>query len=114
MQSELTTNPGASSRGSRHFIVKPSGWQCLTLFVALLVMVPLTVILFAWTDPAWDIWKHLKETLLNRLLINTAIMVCGVSLGTLMIGVSLAWLTGTCDFPGRQLFSWMLILKTTQ
>jgi iron(III) transport system permease protein len=82
----------------------------LTLIIALLVMVPLSVLAFAWTEPAWDIWKHLQETLLNRLLVNTLILVTGVSTGTLLLGISLAWLTGACDFPGRKSFSWALLL----
>lgn len=82
----------------------------MTLAIALLVMVPLTVLAFAWTEPAWDIWKHLRETLLSRLLLNTLILVLGVSSGTLLLGVSLAWLTGACNFPGRKVFSWALLL----
>jgi len=31
-------------------------------------------------------------------------------MGTLLLGVSLAWLTGACDFPGRKHFSWSLLL----
>lgn len=110
MQQTPAITPEASSRGFRCFHVKPSAWQWLTLGVALLVLVPLSVLFFAWTEPAWDIWQHLRETLLSRLLLNTMILVVGVSSGTLLIGISLAWLTGACDFPGRRVFSWALLL----
>ena len=100
----------APSRGFRSFIRRLSGWQWLTFAVALLVVVPLTVLLLAWLEPAWEIWQHLRETLLSRLLANTFKLVTGVTCGTLLLGVSLAWLTGACDFPGRKLFSWMLLL----
>jgi iron(III) transport system permease protein len=30
--------------------------------------------------------------------------------GTALLGVSLAWLTAVCEFPGRKLFSWALLL----
>ncbi len=97
-------------RGSSRFFAMPSGWQVLTGIVALLVLAPISVLLLAWLDPAWEIWQHLQQTLLARLLLNTAKLVIGVSCGTLLLGVSLAWLTGACDFPGRQHLSWALLL----
>ena len=68
------------------------------------------VLALAWSDPAWDIWKHFRETLLNRLILNTLILVAGVSTGTLLLGITLAWLTGACNFPCRKIFSWALLL----
>jgi iron(III) transport system permease protein len=97
-------------RGFSHSIRPPSGWQVVTFVVALLVMVPLSVLLLAWLNPAWEIWEHLWQTLLSQLLINTFKLVLGVFVGTLILGVSLAWLTGACDFPGRKQFSWLLLL----
>ena len=105
-----TIRPEASLHGFRLFNFRPTGWQTLALIVALLVLVPLTVLAFAWIEPAWDIWKHLRENLLSRLILNTLILVVGVFAGTLLLGVSLAWLTGACDFPGRRFFSWALLL----
>ncbi len=101
---------GASLRGSSRFFARPSGWQWLTGVIALLVLTPITVLALAWLDPAWEIWQHLQETLLARLLINTATLVVGVTGGTLLLGVSLAWLTGACEFPGRRHLSWALLL----
>ncbi len=101
---------GASRRGSSRFFTRPSGWQWLTGVIALLVLTPITVLALAWLDPAWEIWQHLQETLLARLLINTATLVVGVTGGTLLLGVSLAWLTGACEFPGRRHLSWALLL----
>ena len=89
---------------------RPSGWQWLTLAVALLVLAPLSILLLAWQEPAWEIWRHLQQTMLSRLLLNTLTLVVGVTTGTLLLGVSLAWLTGACDFPGRRYFSWLLLL----
>ena len=110
MQHSGNTKTEASSRGFSHFIPQVSGWQCFTLIIALLVLIPLSILAFAWLEPAWDIWRHLQETLLSRLLLNTLILVAGVSTGTLLLGISLAWLTGACEFPGRKHFSWSLLL----
>jgi len=78
--------------------------------IALLVMIPLTVLCVAWLEPAGEIWSHLQETLLGRLVLNTVTLVIGVTTGTLLLGISLAWLTGACDFPGRKILSWALLL----
>ena len=34
----------------------------------------------------------------------------GVSAGSALLGVSLAWFTAVCEFPGRKFFSWALLL----
>ena len=34
----------------------------------------------------------------------------GVALGTLLLGVPLAWLTVMCEFPGRRILDWALML----
>ncbi|MEZ4600982.1 MAG: iron ABC transporter permease [Syntrophotaleaceae bacterium] len=86
------------------------GWRIFTILVALLVLVPLSVVGFSWLTPAGDIWSHLRENLLARLLLNSLWLVVGVGGGTLLLGVSLAWLTAVCEFPGRSFFSWALLL----
>ncbi|MDT8419316.1 MAG: iron ABC transporter permease [Desulfuromonadales bacterium] len=105
-----TQKRGAAGITAVPQLLKPSGWQLATGMVAVLIVVPLSVLLLAWLEPAWEIWRHLRETLLSRLLLNSLILVLGVGSGTLLLGVSLAWLTGACDFPGRRIFSWALLL----
>jgi iron(III) transport system permease protein len=87
-----------------------TGWRIVTLLIALLVLVPLSVVFFSWHEPAISIWQHITDTLLVDLLRNTFWLVTGVSTGTIILGVSLAWLTAVCDFPGRRLFTWALLL----
>jgi iron(III) transport system permease protein len=69
-----------------------------------------SVILFSWGNAQTDIWQHLIATQLGRLLENTLILVLGVGFWTLLLGVSLAWLTGVCEFPGRRWLDWALML----
>ena len=38
------------------------------------------------------------------------LLACSVGLGTLLIGLPLAWLTAACEFPFRRFFSWALVL----
>jgi iron(III) transport system permease protein len=90
--------------------LKPDGWQVGTFVIASLVAVPLLVLLLSFAHPEKEIWNHIAETLLGRLLGNTALLVLGVGCCTLLLGVGLAWLTATCAFPGRDFFSWALLL----
>lgn len=85
-------------------------WRITALVISLFVLIPLTVILFSFLYPAHEIWDHLIENVLRTLLINTVWLVLGVSVLTTFLGVSLAWLTAACDFPGRKFFSWALML----
>jgi iron(III) transport system permease protein len=81
-----------------------------SLILAGLVALPLVVILLAWLAVDAEIWRHLRQTVLLELVRNTFVLVLGVGSGVLLIGVSLAWLTATCDFPGRRIFDWALML----
>ncbi len=86
------------------------GWRLATIAISLTVILPLTVIFLFFGHPEQEIWRHLVNHLLVDLLINTAVLVGGVLTGTFFLGVSLAWLTGVCDFPGRRIFTWALLL----
>lgn len=83
-------------------------WSVLP--VALLTVVPLAVVLASWLQPQPEVWEHLREFVLPSVLANTLRMAAGVALLTLVLGVSLAWLTAVCEFPGRRFFAWALVL----
>jgi iron(III) transport system permease protein len=80
------------------------------LALAALVAAPLLVILSSWFDPQTAVWRHLVETVLGRLVLNTFTLGVGVSAGVLIVGVGLAWLTAMCEFPGRRFFDGALML----
>lgn len=82
----------------------------VTLFAALLALLPVGLVLLSHLFPEDEIWSHLRSTILTEVIFNTIILVVGVGVGTLIIGVSLAWLTAIYDFPGRKFFSWTLML----
>lgn len=105
----LTRMPEASALA---FARKPrlDSLQVATFFIAVLVLVPLGVVISSVFSPTNGIWRHLVDTVLGELLLNTLWLVLGVATGTILLGVSLAWLTAACDFPGRKLFDWALVL----
>jgi len=86
------------------------GWGLASFSVAALVFVPLSVVLSSLFSVNDEVWEHLVSTTLSRVLLNTLSLGVGVAIGTAFLGVSLAWLTAACDFPGRKVFDWALML----
>jgi iron(III) transport system permease protein len=89
---------------------RPSGWMLLALAVAALVLVPVVVTFSSFARVEGSVLAHLIEFTLPELVANTLWLVFGVGLGVSVLGVSLAWLTAMCEFPGRRLFGWALLL----
>jgi len=82
----------------------------VTAVLASLVLLPMVVLVAAWGDIQADIWVHLWHTQLPRVLGNTLKLATGVAVGVTLLGVSLAWLTSLCEFPGRRWLDWALML----
>lgn len=91
---------------------KPSAlrWRSASFLISLVTIIPLLVVLASFLRPQPEIWQHLFHHVLPDLLSNTAWLLLGVSIGSTMLGVSLAWLVAVCEFPGRRFFSWALML----
>lgn len=87
-----------------------TGWRLVAFLVSLITLIPLLVVLFSLFSPEPEIWDHLRQYVLPELLTNTFWLALGVAFGTAFLGVSLAWLTAVCEFPGRRYFSWALML----
>lgn len=85
-------------------------WYFLAFSAALLVVLPLSVLLLSWHSIDVEIWSHLWSTQIPHLLSNTLMLVMGVGIGVVLLGVSLAWLTALCEFPGRRWLDWALML----
>ncbi len=85
-------------------------WYPIAFAIAALVLLPLSVLLLSWHEIDREIWAHLWATQMPRLLGNTFVLVLGVSVGVTLLGVSLAWLTSLCEFPGRRWLDWALML----
>jgi len=85
-------------------------WTWLALFVAVLISLPVLVVAANLVTPTGDIWRHLAATVLPSYVANSLWIMLGVGLGVLVIGVSTAWLVAMCEFPGRRVFEWALLL----
>ncbi|CDF81733.1 binding-protein-dependent transport system inner membrane protein [Pseudomonas knackmussii B13] len=85
-------------------------WRLVSFALAALVLLPLSVLALSWSDIDGEIWAHLWDTQLPRLLGNSLLLVLGVGIGVVVLGTSLAWLTTLCEFPGRRWLDWALML----
>ena len=85
-------------------------WRLVAYAAAALVLLPLLVLALSWNSLDMSIWTHLLQTQMARLLRNTLVLTLGVVSGVVLLGVSLAWLTSMCEFPGRRWFDWALML----
>lgn len=85
-------------------------WRLVLVACALLIATPILVVVASLSQPFGSVWQHLIDTVLLDYVSNSLWLMLGVGLGTFVLGVSSAWLTAMCDFPGRRFFSWALLL----
>ncbi|KAF0191455.1 MAG: iron(III) transport system permease protein [Gammaproteobacteria bacterium] len=88
----------------------PNPWVAGTVAIATLIALPVITVTSFIFVPAGEVWDHLVATVLQDYIVNSLILMVGVAAGTLIIGVSTAWLTTMCSFPGRRIFEWALLL----
>lgn len=85
-------------------------WILASLVTTLLVALPVFSVLYLAAFPEDNIWPHLLNTTLPIYLSNTFKLMIGVSVMTLVIGISTAWVVTMCEFPGRRFFEWAQLL----
>ncbi len=78
--------------------------------VAAVLALPVVVVLFNAWAPASDTWRHLVSTVLGDYIRNSLLLMLGVACGVIIGGVTTAWITTMCRFPGRRIFEWALLL----
>ncbi|MEX0994618.1 MAG: iron ABC transporter permease [Balneolaceae bacterium] len=85
-------------------------WNAATIVIALLVSIPVLTVTANIFIPAGDVWAHLASTVLPDYIMNSIWLMIGVGTGVFLLGVGTAWLVTMCQFPGKNLFNWALIL----
>lgn len=73
-------------------------------------LVPLLATLAALLQPDAETLGHLWQHVLPEVAANTLWLLLGVGLGSALLGTALAALVSLCEFPGRHLFAWALVL----
>ncbi len=82
----------------------------MVLGLAALVAAPILVVMAHLFVPSLEVWQHLAATVLPRYVGNSLGLMLGVGAGTLVLGVSTAWLVSMTSFPWRRFFEWSLII----
>ena len=85
-------------------------WTIAVIAIASLLALPVVAVLSFVFHPAGEVWRHLVRTVLAAYVLNSVVLMLGVAAGTLVLGVSTAWLTTMCRFPARGTFEWILLL----
>lgn len=85
-------------------------WTLAVVLVSALLAFPIGVVLAYVVHPTGEVWDHLVRTVLPTYVLNSLVLVFGVAVGTFALGVSTAWLTTMCHFPGRRTLVWALLL----
>ncbi len=85
-------------------------WSIGTLLICFLVAAPIVAVLIAAFGDNQQIWSHLWSSVLPTYTKTTLSLMGGVAIGTLLIGICTAWLVTMCEFPGRRIFEWALLL----
>ena len=109
MSAEVETDRpvAGDSRAARLSGTGRPWWSALVVVIALVVSVPVVSVLVQALASAGDLALPGN---LGEMVLTTVALLALVGLGTSVLGVGLAWLVTAYDFPGRRLFSWMLVL----
>ncbi|WP_085441228.1 ABC transporter permease [Magnetofaba australis] len=108
----MTANPPAVSAAQAPATTRRAQrwWRMGVVAAALLMSLPTLVVAGHLLLPSGAVWAHLADTVLADYVSNSLILMLLVAAGTLLLGVSAAWLTAMCAFPGRGVFEWALLL----
>lgn len=83
--------------------------------VAVVICLPLLVVVVSFFIGLFgaeqrETLAHLFDTVIGEYVRHSLVLLVGVGLITLIIGVTAAWLTTACEFPGVRWLRWALLL----
>ena len=87
-----------------------SVWHGIPLFTLLFFLSPILIILSSVFADYSENWSHIYEYVLADYILNSLILVSGVSILVMTIGSLTAWLVTNYQFFGKRFFEWGLIL----
>ncbi|MBU3541991.1 iron ABC transporter permease [Polynucleobacter sp. MWH-Loch1C5] len=83
------------------------------ILLSILLALPILGIFAALLMPSEQsggVLAHLASTVMPAYAGTTLVLAIGVALGVASMGIITAWLVSTCDFPGKKIYEWALIL----
>ena len=97
-------------KGDKKGKKRGGGFAALALILSAVLVIPIIAVIVLAFAPEENVWPHLLDTVLPGYVWTTALLMLGVGFGTFVVGVGTAWLVAMCDFPGRKIFDWALLL----
>ncbi|MEE4153768.1 MAG: iron ABC transporter permease [Erythrobacter sp.] len=88
----------------------PSAWSLAAVAIAGLTLVPILAVAFAAPLGGIAALQSLAETVLARYIATTAALMALTGALAVVIGTGCAWVVSACEFPGRRVFAWALVL----
>ncbi|MCL1037119.1 iron ABC transporter permease [Shewanella submarina] len=88
----------------------PKRWSASAFVLAGLLFTPFIALVIQALMPDQAVFGHLMETVLPTYIQNSLLLILLVSIGALLLATPAAWLVARCDFPGRSVFQWALLL----
>ncbi|MEZ5251017.1 MAG: hypothetical protein R2713_17915 [Ilumatobacteraceae bacterium] len=96
-------------RLARHERAGTGSWTAFAWIAAVLVVAPVAFLATSVLRPNGRVWREQWSARLPGQLVDTVVLLVGVSIGALALGVSLAWLTSAYQFPAHGCSGWLLI-----
>lgn len=85
-------------------------WQIAAIAITCFVLLPIAAIIWIALSPTGDLWGQLLRTVLPSSLQTTLLLMAGVGVITAAVGVGTAWIVTMCEFPGRRILDWALLV----
>ena len=85
-------------------------WQITVMLLSILIFCPLIALILLSFGDSEGLWKHLFETVLTRYVSNTLLLMIGVSIFSLIFGITTAWILTTYRFWFSNLLEILMLL----
>jgi iron(III) transport system permease protein len=85
-------------------------WTIGAILIALLVIIPVTILVLEVFKPVSELWPHIRDFLLIEYFSTSIIVIFFAMLFSAIIGVSSAYLVVVYDFKFKTFFKWGLYL----
>tara|TARA_R110002072_G_C7972974_1_gene534998 strand:- start:1449 stop:3140 length:1692 start_codon:yes stop_codon:yes gene_type:complete len=100
--------PNAENVKRRLF--KITSWNTVLVGISLLFSIPLAVVFGSLFFPEYEVWAHLRATVLTDYIGNSLALLVGVGFFSLLLGVIPAWMVTMYRFPLSRQLEWALLL----
>lgn len=95
----------------KRFIKKEfNGWWIMSMIGVAIILLPILFVFTSIFHSPNENWLHIRQFLLGTYVTNTILLVTITAILSVVLGVTLAWLTSAYEFPLRSFFRWGLIL----